>query len=426
MRTIVIGCNHRTAPISVRERLAFDDQSCVAALQRFREQHAEAEALILSTCNRTELYLARPVYAQPRLQEAVKFLADVRDIPPHEFTECVYHYEDLEAVRHLFRVVSSLDSMVVGESGILAQAKHALEVAREAMGNSAVRRLDSLFQRAFNAAKEVHSRTQIAEGHVSVGSIAVDFARQIFSHFNDKTALMIGAGEMGELTLKHLIEFNPRRVLVTNRTFSRAQELAERIGAEAQPFDDLIGLIASADIVLSCTGSPDPIITKATAADVPARRQYRPLLLIDFAVPRDIDPAVGDLQGLFVYDIDDLQRVTDQHAAERQSKIAESEQIIDAAVLEFVQWQGKRDVGPVISAFNAYLAEIGQGELEWLIPKLTDCTDHERELIEQMLHRVIKKVMHAPTKTLHTKGKDGKAHIYAATLRTLFDLVSDD
>jgi len=143
-------------------------------------------------------------------------------------------------------------------------------------------------------------------------------------------------------------------------------------------------------------------------------------------VPRDIDPAVGDLQGLFVYDIDDLQRVTDQHAAERQSKIAESEQIIDAAVLEFVQWQGKRDVGPVISAFNAYLAEIGQGELEWLIPKLTDCTDHERELIEQMLHRVIKKVMHAPTKTLHTKGKDGKAHIYAATLRTLFDLVSDD
>lgn len=426
MRTIVIGCNHRTAPVSVRERLAFDDDRCCEALQQFRQQYAEAEAIILSTCNRTELYLARPVYAPPRLAEAVEFLAQQQNIPLHEFTESVYHYEDLEAIRHLFRVASSLDSMVVGESGILAQAKHALELAKEAMGDGAVRRLDSLFQKAFSVAKEVHTRTQIAEGHVSVGSIAVDFARQIFSHFDDKTVLMIGAGEMGELTLKHLMEFRPHTVLVTNRTPARAEELAARIGAQARPFDELADLVTAADIVLSCTGASEPIITAGPFAAVPVRRRYRPLLMIDLAVPRDIDPAVGELEGLFVYDIDDLQRVTDQHAAQRQSRIAESEQIIEAAVFEYLRWQGKRDVGPVISALNAHLRDLGQGELEWLIPKLANCTDRDRELIEQMIHRLTRKVMHAPTRTLHTKGKEGKAHIYAATLRTLFDLASDD
>ncbi|MCH7812949.1 MAG: glutamyl-tRNA reductase, partial [Planctomycetes bacterium] len=374
----------------------------------------------------TELYLARPVYARPRLQEAIEFLARQQSIPAHEFSESVYHYEDLEAVRHLFRVTSSLDSMVVGESGILAQAKQALELSKAAVGNGSVQRLDSLFQKAFSVAKEVHTRTQIGEGRVSVGSIAVDFARQIFSRFDDKTVLMVGAGEMGELTLKHLLEFKPGQVLITNRTFERAEELAKRIGAHAEPFDLLPDLVARADIVLSCTGSPEPVLTLDALTDIPARRQYRPLLMIDLAVPRDIDPALGDLQGVFVYDIDDLQRVTEQHAAQRRSKIAESEEIIEAAVLEYVQWQGKRDVGPVINALQAHLDEISKLELDWLIPKLDHATDHERELIEQMLHRVIKKVMHAPTKTLHTKGKDGKAHIYAATLRTLFDLTSDD
>jgi len=424
MRTFVIGCNHRTAPVTVREKLAFDDAHCAEALRHLGEAFPEAEGVILSTCNRTELYLARPVCARPLLPEAIAFLAEQRHIPLHEFTASLYQHEDAEAVRHLFHVVSSLDSMVVGESGILAQAKHALQIARQAMpgGEGGTHRLDALFQRAFAVAKEVHTRTQIGSGHVSVGSIAVDFARQIFSQFGDKTVLMIGAGEMGELTLTHLMEVGPRRVLVTNRTAARAEELARRIGAEARPFDGLIGLVAEADIVLSCTGSPDPVITRERFARVPQMRRYRPLLMIDMAVPRDIDPEVGELQAVFLYDIDALQQVTEQHVADRKGKIEQSERIIEQAVLEYLHWQGSRDVGPTIAALNEHFDEVAAAEFDWLDPKLKQAGEKDRELIRQMLHRVVKKMLHAPTRVLHHKAQHGRGQIYAETMRTLFDL----
>jgi glutamyl-tRNA reductase len=413
--------------VSVREKLAFDDRQCSQALRSFAETYPEAELAILSTCNRTEMYLIRPVHSQPGLREAIRFLAEQQQIPLHEFTESIYHYEDGEAVRHLFRVVSSLDSMVVGESGILAQAKHGLQLAKEARGNDAApRRLASLFQKAFWVAKEVHTRTGISAGRVSVGSIAVEFARQIFSHFNDKVVLMVGAGKMGELTLRHLLQMQPKRVLVTNRTAARAEELAARIGAEAQPFDGLVDLVTVSDIVLSCTGSPDPIITRQAFSRVPERRRYRPLLLIDMAVPRDVDPGVGELQGVFVYNIDDLQRVTEKHAAQRKSKIAASERIVEDAVIEHLQWEGKREVGPVIAALNARLDNLACQELEWLGPKIKDASERDRELIRQMLHRLVKKILHDPTRTLHSKGQQGRAQVYAETMWTLFDLESEE
>ena len=427
MRTFVVGCNHRTAPVEVREKLAFDDQRCSEALRRFGELYPQAELAILSTCNRTEMYLVRPVHTQPELRAAIEFLAEHQNIAPHEFTESIYHYEDVEAMRHLFRVVSSLDSMVIGESGILGQAKHALELTRQSRADrDASRRLEALFQKAFSTAKEVHTRTGISAGSVSVGSIAVDFARQIFAHFDDKTVLMIGAGEMGELTLKHLLEAEPHRVLVTNRTPARARELAARVGAEARPYDELVELVAASDIVLSCTGSSQPIITRQAFARVPRLRRYRPLLMIDMAVPRDIEPGVGDLQGVFVYNIDDLQRVTEKHAAERKSKIVESEQIIENAVIDHLRWEGKREVGPVIAALNAHFSDIAGKELAWLTPKLKDLSDQDRGLIQQMLHRLVKKILHQPTRTLHTKGQWGLAHIYAETMRTLFNLKLDE
>ena len=423
MRTFVLGCNHRTAPVSVREKLAFDDRSCGQALQQFTKTFPEAEVAILSTCNRTEMYLMRPVRAEPRLPQAIRFLAEHRGIPVHEFGETLYHYEEAEAVRHLFRVVSSLDSMVVGESGILAQTKHALQLAKEnCAGNGAPHRLDSLFQKAFAVAKEVHTKTGVSSGRFSVGSIAVDFARRIFSHFDDKSVLMIGAGEMGELTLRHLLETRPRRVWVTNRTAARADELAARIGAEARPFADLLELVAAADIVLSCTGSPEPIITRAGFAKVPGLRRYRPLLIIDMAVPRDVEPDVGELQGVFVYNIDDLQRVGEEHAAERKSQIAHSEKIIEDAVIDYVKSVGKRQVGPVIASLNTRFDEIAASQYAWLAPKLEGATERDRQLIQQMVHRVVKKLLHEPTRTLHTKGQVGLARVYAETLRTLFEL----
>ena len=423
----MVGCNHRTAPVTVREKLAFSDDDCADALRQFNEQFPAAEAVLLSTCNRTEMYLARPVRSKPTLQEAIAWLAECRGIALHEFSPSLYQHEDAEAVRHLFRVAASLDSMVVGESGILAQTKHALEIAKEAIpGKQSLRRLDALFQRALAVAKEVHTETQIAHGRVSVGSIAVDFARQIFSNFADKTVLMIGAGEMGELTLRHMLETGPRRVLVTNRTAARAEELACRIKAEARPFEQLVDLVAQADIVLSCTGSPDPIITRQRFARLPEMRRYRPLLMIDMAVPRDIEPEVGDLQAVFVYNIDDLQQVTEQHVADRKDKIADSERIIEEAVDEYLRWQGSRDVGPTIFDLNARFDEIAGQEYEWLANKLSGASKRDRELIQQMLHRVVKKVLHEPTRTLHAKGRDGRGQIYAEAVRTLFNLRSDE
>ncbi len=426
MRTFVVGCNHRTAPVTVREKLAFSDDQCAGALRQFNDRYPQAEAILLSTCNRTEMYLARPVRSEPTVQDTVAFLAEHRDIPLHEFSPSLYQHEDAEAVRHLFRVVASLDSMVVGESGILAQAKNALRVAKGAIEIDAPRRLDALFQRAFAVAKEIHTKTRIAEGRVSVGSIAVDFAKQIFSQFTDKTVLMIGAGEMGELTLKYMLEMKPRRVLVTNRTAARAEELAARIGAEARPFDDLVDLVALADVVLSCTGASQPIITLERFGNIPQMRRYRPLLMIDMAVPRDIAPEIAELQAVFAYNIDDLQQVTEQHAADRQSKVADSERIVESAVMDYLNWQGSRDVGPAITALTERLGEITEREFNWLQNKLSDCSDHDRELIQQMLHRVVKKVLHQPTRTLHAKGADGRGMIYAETMRTLFGLESHD
>ena len=424
MRTFVIGCNHRTAPVELREKLAFDDARCTTALTAFREAFPKAEIAILSTCNRTELYVTRPLQAPPRLHEAIEFVARQQGIESRDFASSLYFHEDSEAVRHLFRVVSSLDSMVVGESQILGQAKHALELGRGC--GSVQAGMDALFQQAFSVAKQVHSQTQISAGHVSIGSAAMAFAGQIFTHFDDKAVLMIGAGEMGELTLKHLMGHHPRRVLVTNRTAARAQDLADRLGIQAGPFEQLADLLVEADIVLSCTGSPEPIVTPALCANLPHRRRYRPLLMIDMAVPRDIDEAVGSLENVFVYNIDDLQRVTEQHQAERQSKVSQGEEIIQERVAEFLAERARRDVGPVVTDLREHLNQIARGEMEWLVPKLKEASPRDRELIEQMLSRVTNKILHQPTKTLNEKGQEGRGQIYAETLRRLFGLEPED
>jgi len=414
MRTFVIGCNHKTATVDVREKLAFDDRRCAEALTAFHEAFPKAETVILSTCNRTELYLTRPLQAPPRLHEAIEFLARQQGVDSREFASSLYFHEDSEAIRHLFRVVSSLDSMVIGESQILGQAKHALELARGQQTAGA--QIEALFQHAFGVAKQVHTQTQISSGHVSVGSVALDFSRQIFSRFDDKVVLMIGAGKMGELTLRHLRDHQPRRVLVTNRTSARAQEVAQRLG----------DLLVEADVVLTCTGAAEPILTARDCADLPRRRKYRPLLMIDMAVPRDIEDSVGELEGLFVYNIDDLQRITERHWEERRSKISEGERIVQERAAAFLLERGRRDVGPVVTELREHFHAIAEGELQWLAPKLRDASPRERELIEQMVRRLVNKILHEPVQTLNEKGVEGRGQIYAETARRLFGLDAEE
>lgn len=426
MRILVIGCNHRSAPVEVRERIAFDEPAVQRALAALKAQYPQSEAVVISTCNRMELYVARPVQGQPRIRDVIDFIATFHGVEPADFAGNLYSYEDTEAVRHLFRVVSSLDSMVVGETQILGQAKAALESAHAA--GSVGKRLTDLFQRAFAVAKTVQTSTGIASGRLSVGSTAVDLARQIFSHFDDKHVLMVGAGKMGELTLTHLLSTKPRRLWVTNRTDARAVELAERISArhgiatQVIPFAAWIDRLVDMDIVISSTGAREPILDRASFAPIPKRRDYRPLLLIDIAVPRDIDPAVGEHDGVFLYNIDDLQSVTEVNLAQRREAIGRCHEIIEAGLVEYAQAQARRDVGPLVAALRRHFHEVGRGELERLLPKLGTLPARDRELIEQMLHRTMQKLLHKPIHLLNDRADNGAVNIYADALRVLFDL----
>jgi glutamyl-tRNA reductase len=424
MRTFVVGCNHRTAPVEIRERLSLDSDGCTSALAAFREAYPDAETVILSTCNRTELYVSRPLQSSPQLQEAVDLLARQQGIDSREFASHLYVHEDGDAVRHLFRVVASLDSMVVGESQILGQAKQALAIART--GGAARSALDAMFRHAFTAAKQVHSETQISEGHVSIGTVALDFAAQIFTRFDDKVVLMIGAGEMGELTVKHIMGRQPRRVLVTNRTAERAREVADRLGAEARPFETLDDLLVEADIVLTCTGSPEAILTRDRFPTLPRRRRYRSLLMIDMAVPRDIDESMGELESVFVYNIDDLQRITERQVAQRQTKVARGEKIVEEHVQTFMLERGRREVGPVVAELRESVQAVAERELKWLTPKLQDASEKDRELISHMVSRLVNKILHRPIQTLNDKGREGRGQIYAEAARRLFGLDPDD
>jgi glutamyl-tRNA reductase len=425
MRVLVVGCNHRSAAVELRERIAFDEAGTVRALSLFREAFPAAECVLVSTCNRIELYVARPAGSRPGIAEAIRFIGDCHGVDASVFAGSLYTHEDAQAVGHLFRVVGSLDSMVVGETQILGQVKTAFELAKSA--GTVGRGLNEVFQQSFRVAKEIHA-TGITAGRLSVGSTAVDLARQIFSRFEDKTVMMVGAGKMGELTLVHLLETKPGRLLVTNRTDAHAVELARRIhdrhGVTAQvvPYVQWIDTLAETDILISSTGSREPILTAAQFKPIPKRRNYRPVLLIDIAVPRDIDPAVGQDDSVFLYNIDDLQAVTEAHLAQRREAIARSQEIIEAAVIEHIQAQERLDIGPLVAALREHFQAVGDQELQRVLPKLSDLSPHDRELIEQMLHRILQKLLHHPVHLLNDHEDTGAARVYAEALRELFDL----
>lgn len=425
MRLLVIGCNHRSAPVEVRERIAFDAAGVKRALGMFRESFPDTECVLLSTCNRMELYVARPEGGAPRIGEAISFIGDCHGVDASLFANALYTYEDAEAVRHLFRVISSLDSMVVGETQIVGQVKTAFELARSA--DTAERTLNDLFQRALRVAKSVQA-TGIAAGRLSIGSAAVDLARQIFSRFDDKTVMMVGAGKMGEITLAHVLATRPGRLWIANRTDARAADLArcieQRHGREAEviPYERWIDRLAETDILISSTGSREPILTADGFKPVPKRRGYRPILLIDIAVPRDIDPGVARDESVFLYNIDDLQAVTEANLTQRRAAMDRSHEIIESAVIDYVRGQERQELLPLVSALRQHFQEIGEQELDRILPKLSSTCQRDQELIQQMLHRVLQKLLHNPIHRLNDHAANGAARVYADTLRALFEL----
>ncbi len=392
MNLRAIGCNFRTATVDLRERLAFDPAKRTRTLTELVNR--QCEAVLLSTCNRVELYVGRSPDAPPfDLAAAALLFADVHTLSVEQVRPLLYEHADDNAVRHLTRVTSSLDSLVVGEGQIAGQVKEAFEASRAAGGPGPL--LNALFPHALRVAKRVRTETGIAHGHVSVSSVAVDYVRQVFSRFDDKTVLVIGAGKMGRLTLKHLEGLKPKRILVTNRSPEKAAEVAAGCGGTAVPWEELDGALAEADISLSTTGAAEPIMPRARFDKKVRPKRSGPLVVLDIAVPRDFDPAIHDGDRVFVFNIDDLSRVREQTLGDRRKHIAPAEAIIEAEVKRFADDWTRRKSGPAIRELFREADKVRAEVLGPLLGKLNGkLSPAEKEAVEAAFRLFQNKLLH--------------------------------
>ena len=423
-RLLLLGLNHTTAPLEVRERLAFDAKQCRHAVAAFRSRFEQCEAVLLSTCNRVELYIGRAAHGHPTLEEMVDFLAEFHGVAPEQFHAHLYHKRDREVVEHLFAVTASLDSLVLGETQILGQVRGAYDLSRELESVGAL--LNPLFQRAIAVGKQVMHETSLAEGRLSVASVAVDYARQIFETFADKTVLCIGAGKMATLALQNFVALRPRRLLVCNRDPGKAASLASRFGGEAVAYERLDDHLAAADIVVSSTGSAHPIITRKQFARVMRARRYRTIFLMDIAVPRDVEASVADLhEHVYLRNLDDLQQVVRATQAQRRDAIHAAQQIVTAQVGEFVAWHRAREMGPVIDRLYKRYHRMGLEELARTRGKLGGLGEQDEAHLEDLVRRVVNKVLHNPIQVLR-KGDAAGAHAppggYLRAVQNLFQV----
>src|SRR5688572_1343595 len=341
-RLVLLGLNHTTAPLDVRERIAFDGDARRAAIERFRARFDGAELVLLSTCNRVEMYVAHAVHGRPRGEEMAGFLGEFHHVAPAQFAPHLYEKAQRPAVEHLFSVATSLDSMVLGETQILGQVRDAYEAAQKLGATGAT--LNPLFQRALAVGKQVMRDTALAEGRMSIASVAVDHARRIFDHFHDKTVLLVGAGKMAVLALQSFAALKPKSLLVCNRDVDKARRLAARFNGSGVSFDDLDAHVASADVVITSTGSSHPILTRARFEAILKRRRYRPVFLVDIAVPRDVDSAVAELDHVYLYNLDDLQQVVARTRLLRGGAVEAARSIVARHVDEFVTWNRRREL----------------------------------------------------------------------------------
>jgi glutamyl-tRNA reductase len=417
MHLVLVGLSHKTAPVEIREKLTFPADCQPDALACLTTSDEVNEAVILSTCNRTEVY-AVTASSDGGVDAVIDFLVDYHSLDRHELVRSLYIVTGEAVVRHLFRVVSSLDSMVVGEAQILGQVKEAYEHAFNA--GTTDRAFNKLFRQSFEVGKRVRTETAIGESAVSISYAAVELAKKVFDTLEGRTVLILGAGKMSELTAKHLVSNGATRVLVVNRTFARAEELAARFCGTAMPYETLYEQLAVSDIVISSTAATEYVITKSELAPV-ARNRNRPLFLIDIAVPRDIDPAVNDLGGVFLYDIDDLNGVVEANLEERMAEARRAEGIIDEEIAAFFAWLDSMEVVPTVAAIRAKAEAIRQMELEKALKRL-DLSEKDRQTVEALTCAIVNKMLHGPTARLKkaAAGKDG--YVYVDIARELYGL----
>jgi glutamyl-tRNA reductase len=419
MHIVIVGLSHKTAPVEIRERLAFAPTAMERPLRQLLELPTVAEGLIVSTCNRVELCVTtkEPDAAIAALR---RFLAEYHEITNDEINDNLYDYQGEEAIRHLFRVASSLDSMVLGEPQILGQIKTAYGYAAEFKTAGLI--LNRFLHKAFSVAKRVRTETAIASNAVSVSFAAVELARKIFDRLDNKGVMIIGAGEMCELAAKHFVASGVSKVLVTNRTFERAEKLAAEFEGSAVPFDDFADHLAEVDIVMTSTGAPNFILGQRQMEEVLKRRKNKPMFLIDIAVPRDIDPKVNKLDNTYLYDVDDLQGVVQANLKERKKEASKAEAIVEQEIGQFHQWLGNLEVKPTVIALRQKFEEIRKQELEKTFGNLKDLSTKQRKSIEAMAGAIINKVLHKPTSVLKNAQNEASGEDYVDAVRVLFDL----
>ncbi len=416
MRYQLIGVNHASAPLDVRERLAIAESRLPEACRQLAAHPGIEEGLILSTCNRVEM-ITHTINGSADLRG---FVREHFHLSSGELDSHVYEFRDKDAVRHVFRVASSLDSMVVGEAQILGQVKEAYATAR-AVG--AVRtQLDQLLTRAFAVAKRVRTETAVGSSSVSIASVAVELAKKIFGTLQGKSVFIVGAGKMSELAARHLMAHGCTAIFVSNRTFERAAGLAHKFGGEAIKFDDLYNTCDRADIVITSTGSPVAIFRREHGEQFLARRKNRPMFFIDIAVPRDVSPEMAKLDGIFAYDIDDLQQAVTSHVADRRKEAELAEAIIAAEVERFAARAQTLDVVPTIVSLQDHLETIRQAEIDRVRTRLGPMTPEQEMAVEALTRGIINKVMHTPVTTLKTAAKEAEATTLVEVVRRLFNL----
>ncbi len=416
MSFLLLGVNHNTAPVEVRERLAVPESRLPEAMRRLARTPGVEEGLVLSTCNRVELLVS----AKNGSTDLRAFLREFFELDPAVYASHLYELREGEAIRHLFRVACSLDSMVVGEPQILGQVKEAYAMAR-AVG-AIHSHLDALLTRSFAVAKRVRSETAVGSSAVSVASVAVELAKKIFGSLHGRAVYLVGAGKMSELAARHLVAHGAASIFVANRTYQHAQELAAKFGGQVMLFEELYETADRADIVITSTGAPHAIFRREHGELFLMRRRNRPMFFIDIAVPRDVDPEINKLDGIFVYDIDDLQSAVASHVADRRKEAERAEAIVDAEVERFQARLKTVDVVPTIVSLHDHLETIRQAEIDRVRGRLGPLSPEQEMAIETLTRGIVNKVLHTPISALKTAARDPQATTLIELVRKLFNL----
>jgi len=421
MRLLAVGLSHRSAPVDVRERVDFARQGLGSALAALADEGIGSEAVVLATCNRAEVYLVAD--SESAEESMARFISAYHEVEHASIAGHLYRHKGAEVARHLFRVAAGLDSLVVGEPQILGQVKAAYSVAQEGRFTGAV--TNRLFHAAFSAGKRVRSETGLAEGAVSVSYAAIGLAQKILGDLEDLSVLILGAGEMAKLTGLHLQAQHVKTVTIVSRTLQAAEDLARQLGGRALPWDDLVPALTAADIVVTATGASEPVLSRPLVEQAVRRRRNRPLFLIDIAVPRDVEPSVGDIEQVFLYNIDDLQAIVRENLTRRSAELSQAEAIVEEEVTRFVSWLQSRDVVPTVVALRQRFEAVRRAELERLAPKLSGLTPEARARVDDVTRLIVEKLLLIPTEQLKAVSDEALVVTYADALNRLFGLASD-